>query len=328
MTIPRAFKTLTRLAMASALAASAACAFAEDAAVKIMVGSAAGSGTDVIARHLALGLQQELKRPFVVDNRSGAGGQIAAQALKAARPDGLTLFLSNSHTVSMIPLTTINPGFDALKDFAPVGLVAIHPDVFVINPSTIGNNDAGLREFASWAKANPGRGNVGVPAPASAPVFAVDIVSRVLGSDLKSVPYRGDAPMLQDLIAGQIPAGIGSVGAMLPPAKAGKTRIVAVNGTTRLPVLPDVPTYAELGIKGYEEVIFTGLFAPANTPAALMQSYSTALAKLVRSPEFIETLANMGVTATSSTPAQLATRVKETNKAWTTMVKNAGFQPQ
>ncbi|MDM0017492.1 tripartite tricarboxylate transporter substrate-binding protein [Variovorax saccharolyticus] len=328
MKLPSAFKTLLRLATASALAASAACAYADDAAVKIMVGSNAGSGTDVIARHLALGLQQELKRPFVVENRSGAGGQIAAQALKAARPDGLTLFLSNSHTVSMIPLTTLNPGFDALKDFAPVGLVAIHPDVFVVNPTTLGNPNAGLRDFATWAKANPGRGNVGVPAPASAPVFAVDIVSRVLGSDLKSVPYRGDAPMLQDLIAGQIPAGIGSVGAMLPPAKAGKTRIVAVNGTKRLPLLPDVPTYAELGIQGYEEVIFTSLFAPANTPPALLQSYSTALAKLVRSPEFTETLANMGVTAASSTPAELTARVKETNKAWTTMVSNVGYTPQ
>lgn len=238
MSCSKVIKSVVRTALNAAISVSALCAFAQETPLKIMVGSAPGSGTDMIARHLALGLQQELKRPFVIDNRSGAGGQIAAQALKAARPDALTLFLSNSHTVAMIPLTTLNPGFDALKDFAPVGLVAIHPDVFVVNPAIVGSN-VGLREFAAWAKANPDKGNVGVPAPASAPVFAVDIISKVLGADLKTAAYRGDAPMLQDLLAGQIPAAIGSVGAMLPPAKAGKTRVVAVNGTRRLAILPE-----------------------------------------------------------------------------------------
>ena len=107
-----------------------------------------------------------------------------------------------------------------------------------------------------------------MPAPASAPDFAVGVVAKALGLDLKSAPYRGDAPIVQDVMAGQIPAGIGSVGAMSQPAKAGKLRIVAVNGTSRLSLLPDVPTYAELGIKGYEDMIFNGVFAPAGTPAA------------------------------------------------------------
>ncbi|WP_027476763.1 tripartite tricarboxylate transporter substrate-binding protein [Curvibacter gracilis] len=299
-----------------------------NASIRILVGFAAGGSSDMIARQLAQGLQQELGQPVVVDNKPGAGGQIAAQLLKAAKPDGQTLYLSNSHTMAMIPLTVLNPGYDAAKDFAPIGLVAVNPDVFVINPSVVGNPKAGLKEFAQWAKGNPDRGNVGVPAPASAPDFAVGIVAKALDADLRSVPYRGDAPVAQDVMAGQISAGIGSVGAMLQPAKAGKVRIVAVNGTSRLALLPDVPTYAELGIKGYEEMIYTGLFAPAGLPADLVQRYSTALAKVVKSEAFAEKLSAMGISAASSSPAELAARVAHTHKDWTVMVKNAGYKPQ
>lgn len=329
MKLPASFKTLARLALALCMTAAAATAPAQEGApIKILVGFAAGGSSDAIARLLALGMQEELHRPVVVENRPGAGGLIAAQALKAAKPDGQTLFLSNSHTVAMIPLTMLKPGYDSTKDFAPVGLVAVSPDVFVINPSMVGNASAGLREFAQWAKANPGQGNVGVPAPASAPDFAVGVVASALGTDLKSVPYRGDAPVAQDVMAGQISAGIGSVGAMLQPAKAGKLRIVAVNGTSRLPLLPEVPTYAELGIKGYEEVIFTAMFAPAGTPAPLIQSYSAAISKIVKSRDFVEKLAGLGITAASSTPAELSARVQATHTAWTSMVKNAGYKPQ
>lgn len=316
-------------ALALALTSATGTALAQNnASIRILVGFAAGGSSDMIARQLAQGLQQELGQPVVVDNKPGAGGQIAAQLLKAAKPDGLTLYLSNSHTMAMIPLTVLNPGYDAAKDFAPIGLVAVNPDVFVINPSVVGNPKAGLKDYAQWAKGNPDRGNVGVPAPASAPDFAVGIVAKALDADLRSVPYRGDAPVAQDVMAGQISAGIGSVGAMLQPAKAGKVRIVAVNGTSRLALLPDVPTYAELGIKGYEEMIYTGLFAPAGLPADLVQRYSSALAKVVKSEAFAEKLSALGISAASSSPAELAARVAHTHKDWTVMVKNAGYKPQ
>jgi tripartite-type tricarboxylate transporter receptor subunit TctC len=323
------FKTLARLTLGLGMAVCAAVAPAQDGRpIKILVGFAAGGSTDAIARQLAASLQQELGRTVLVENRPGAGGQIAAQALKAARPDGETLFLSNSHTVSMIPLTILKPGFEPAKDFAPVGLVAVNPDVFAVSATVPGSERMGLREFGQWAKAHPGQGNVGVPAQASAPDFAVGVVANALGADLKSVPYRGDGPVAQDLMGGQIPAGIGSVGAMLQAAKAGKLHIVAVNGSTRLPLLPDVPTYAELGIKGYEEVIFTAMFAPAGTPAPLVQSYSAAIAKIVKSPDFVGKLADLGIVATSSTPSELNARMEVTHAAWTTMVKNAGHKPQ
>lgn len=317
----------TRVAAIAALSAAATSVCAQGAPIRILVGFPPGGSTDVIARHLAQGMQHELNRTVIVENRGGAGGQIAAQALKASAPDGNTLFLSNSHTVAMIPLTILNPGFEPTKDFTPVGLVAINPDVFAINPAVVGKPTASLREFAAWAKANPGKGNVGVPAPASAPDFAVGVVSGALGSDLKSVPYRGDGPVAQDLVGGQIAAGIGSVGAMLQHAKSGRIQMVAVNGTSRLPLLPDVPTYAEQGVKGYEEVIFTAMFAPAGTPVALVQSYNAAITKIVKSPDFAEKLSALGISPASSTPEELASRLAKTHQAWTTMVSNAGYKP-
>jgi len=327
-----AFSLLTPVAAAGAIAAallSPAVALADSLPpLKLLVGFPAGGSSDAIARHLAHGLERELGRGVVVENRPGAGGLIAAQALKAARPDGGTLFLSNSHTVAMIPLTLQNPGFDPARDFTPVGLVAVNPDVMAVSTAVLGTTGSGLRVLAQWAKANPGKASIGVPAPASAPDFAVGLVGRALGVDLVSAPYRGDGPIALDLVSGQIPAGIGSVAAMLPQARAGKVRIVAVNGTRRLAQLPDVPTYAEQGIKGYEEVIFTAVFAPAGLPAPLLKDYSAAIAKVAKSAEFGDKLAALGVIPASSTPAELGARVQATQKSWSLMVRNAGYKPQ
>jgi tripartite-type tricarboxylate transporter receptor subunit TctC len=319
---------LQALITASTLSLAHGPSWADTTPIKLLVGFPAGGSSDAIARQLAQGLQQELGRSVVVENKPGAGGQIAAQTLKSAKPDGSTLFLSNSHTVAMIPLTLNNPGFDTGKDFVGVGMVAINPDVLVVNTTAIGQPNANLKDFAAWVKANPNKGNVGVPAPASAPDFAVGVLAKALGADLKSVPYRGDAPIVADVMAGQIPAGIGSVGAMLPPHKAGKLRIVAVNGTSRLPSLPDVPTYAELGIKGYEDVIFNGVFAPAGTPTQVIDTYSNAIAKVVRSSEFSEKLANLGINAQSGSAADLNRYVQATQAFSANMVKGAGYKPQ
>jgi tripartite-type tricarboxylate transporter receptor subunit TctC len=299
----------------------------DNAPIKMLVGFPAGGGTDVVARHLARGLETELGRAVLVDNRPGAGGQIAAQTLKAAKPDGATLFLSNSHAIGMIPLTMKNPGYKPLEDFAAVGLVAIAPDVLIASPAVVGQA-ANLKEFGDWAKAHPAQANVGVPAPASAPDFAVGLIGKGLGAELKSAPYRGDGPVAQDVMAGQVAAGIGGVGVMLEFAKAGKLKILAVNGSQRLSILPDVPTYAESGIKGYEEVIFMAAYAPAGTPADLVARYNAAITKVVNSPDFSQKLAAIGFVAQSSTPAELLARQARTAADWTVMVRNAGYQPQ
>lgn len=270
----------------------------------------------------------ELGRSVVVENRAGAGGQIAAQALKAARPDGNTLFLSNAHTVAIVPVTVLNPGFDVAKDFAPSGLVTVNPDALAVNPTVTGPLAGGLKDFTAWTQADPGRASIGVPAPASAPEFAVSVIGRATGALLTAVPYRGDAPLVQDVVAGQVPAGIGGVGALLPYVEAGKLRLLAVNGPARLPRFPDVPTYTELGIPGLEEVMFTALFAPAGTPAALLRQYHGALGKVAASTAFSERIASLGATASASTPEELGQRVERSRAAYERLAKDAGFKPQ
>ncbi|HQD84444.1 MAG TPA: tripartite tricarboxylate transporter substrate-binding protein [Quisquiliibacterium sp.] len=189
-------RTLPVVLAAAALGPLAATASAQDAPLKILVGFPAGGSIDTIARSLAAELTTLLKRPVVVENRPGAGGQIAAVALKGAAPDGNTLFLTNSHTVSMIPLTVRTPGFEPAKDFAPVSMVAMSPDVLGVNVKLVGEK-GGLREFIEWAKANPGKASVGVPAPASAPDFAVKMMGKAFRTDLNAVSYRGDGPVVR-----------------------------------------------------------------------------------------------------------------------------------
>ena len=239
---------LSGLLLAAALGAGGA-AQAQDQPLRILVGFPAGGGTDAIARHLAHDMSLALKRNVVVENRPGAGGQIAANALKAAAPDGHTLFFSNSHALAMIPLTIRNPGYDPLKDFAPVALATISNDVMAVNPKVVGNvgNLAGLIE---WVKAHPGKGNIGVPAPLSDPDFGVRLLATEFKASLTSAPYRGDAPLVQDLVAGHIPAGIGTVGALMPYHKLGQLRIIAVAAPQRMTELPEVQTYVEQGLKG------------------------------------------------------------------------------
>ena len=298
---------------------------AQQAPLRILVGFPAGGSTDAIARHLAQGMTDLLQRTVVVDNRPGAGGQIAAAALKAAAPDGNTLFLSNIHALAMIPLTVRQPGYDTFKDFMPVGLVAIANDVLAVNPAIVGDvrNISGL---VAWANAQPGKGNVGVPAPASDPDFGVRIIAKEFKGDLTSVPYRGDGPVMQDLVAGQIPAGMGSVGAVLQHVRSDKLRVIAVSGPQRLASLPDVPTYIEQGLKGYGVSGYAALVAPTGTPRELIQRYNEVVTRVVGSAVFIARAQDLGVIPASSTPEELATRIRETSNAFAAMVQRAGYK--
>ena len=293
--------------------------------VRLLVGFPPGGSTDAVARVLTDGMSRLLQRTVIVDNRAGAGGQIAATLLKQSAPDGNTLFLSNSHALSMIPLTVRNPGYETLKDFAPIGLVAISPDVLSVNPSVVGPV-SDLRGFVKWALATPQQASIGIPAPASDPEFAVRLLASTFKVDLNPVPYRGDAPVAQDLIAGQIPAGIGSVGAMLPHARAGKLRIIAVNGPKRLALLPKVPTYVEQGLEGYDTSGFVAVLARAGTPQDIVKRYNQVITEVVNSPSFAEKLSELSIVPTSSSPEELATRIQETNNAFSSIIKRTGFQ--
>jgi tripartite-type tricarboxylate transporter receptor subunit TctC len=301
-------------------------ALAQTGTVHLLVGFPPGGGTDAIARTLADKLKDQLGMPVVVDNKAGAGGQIAAQALKAAAPDGNTFFLSHDHTISILPLVVKNPGFDPAKDFVPVAGFATFVNALAVSGGTPAKS---VNDYVAWVKSQgAGKGTVGVPAPASTPEFLVKVIGQKYGLDLVAAPYRGSAPMMGDMLGNQIAAGVGSVPDFIENHKGGKIRIVAVLGGARQATLPDVPTFTELGLTGLDDLPYYGIFAPAGTSKAVLDRFADALAKVVAQPDVKERLTAMGLTVGFMTQQQLATREQAYAQSWAKLIKASGFQAQ
>ena len=314
--------SIAAVAMATLLVALPA----QAQSVKLLVGFPPGGGTDAIARVLAEKLHDQLGTTVIVENRAGAGGQLAAQALKAAAPDGTTLFLSHDHTISILPQVVKNPGFDPTKDFTAVAGFATFVNAFAASGGTPAKS---VNEYVAWIKAQGGgKGTVGVPAPASVPEFLVRLIGQKYGLDLQAAPYRGSAPMMADMLGNQINAGVASIPDFIENHKAGKVRILAVLGGARQAALPDVPTFAELGLAGFEDVPYYGLFAPAGTPKAAIDRIADAVAKVVALPEVCERLAAMGLTVGYMSPQQLTSREQAYTRTWARIIKASGFVAQ
>ena len=314
------------LGLAAAALLLAGPALAEPATIKIMVGFPPGGGTDAIARVLAEKLKDQLGANVIVENKAGAGGQLAAQALKAAPADGTVLFLSHDHTITVIPLTMKNPGFDPAQDFVPVAGFATFVNGLALSGGTPAKS---YKEYLAWVRENgKGKGTVGVPAPASVPEFLVKVMGQKNGLDLQAAPYRGSAPMMGDMLGNQIAAGVGSVPDFIENHKAGKIRMVAVIGTKRQAILPEVPTFAELGLSGFEDLPYYGIFAPKGTPKATLDRYSAALAKVIALPEVHERLTAMGLSVGHMTSEQLGQRERAYSASWARIIKASGFQAQ
>lgn len=294
--------------------------------VKILVGFPPGGGTDAIARLLAERLKDELGATVVVENKPGAGGQLAAQALKAAPPDGNTFFISHDHTVSILPLVVKNPGFDPAQDFVPVAGFATFVNAFAVSGGTPAKS---LAEYVEWVKTQ-GRGKsaVGVPAPASVPEFLVKVLGEKYRLDLVAAPYRGSAPLLSDMLGNQIPAGVASVPELVENHRSGKLRVLAVLGGARQSALPDVPTLAELGLAGFEDKPYYGFFAPAGTPKAALDQFAAALEKAVATPAVRERLTTMGLAVEFMPGPVLGAREKAYAQTWAGIIQRSGFRPQ
>ena len=314
-----------RAVLATVLAVAGGFAHAQSGGIKLMVGFPPGGGTDAIARILADKLKDQLVTTVVVENKAGAGGQIAAQALKAAPGDGSVLFLSHDHTISILPLVVKNPGFEPAKDFTPVAGFATFVNALAVSGGTPAKS---FSEYVAWVKSQGNKGNVGVPAPASVPEFLVKVIGQKYQMDLQSAPYRGSAPMMADMLGNQIGAGVASIPDFIENHKAGKVRVVAVLGNARQAALPDVPTFAELGLAGFEDVPYYGIFAPVGTPKATIDRIADAVAKVVVMPDVREKLTAMGLTVGYMPPAQLASREQAYAQTWTKIIKESGFQAQ
>jgi tripartite-type tricarboxylate transporter receptor subunit TctC len=313
------------LALLATLALSSGLAHAQSGGVKLMVGFPPGGGTDAIARIFADKLKDQLGTTVVVENKAGAGGQLAAQALKAAPADGSVLFLTHDHTVSILPLVVKNPGFDPAKDFTPVAGFATFVNALALSGGTPAKS---VNEYVAWVKSQGNKGNVGVPAPASVPEFLVKVIGQKYQMDLAAAPYRGSAPMMADMLGNQIGAGVASIPDFIENHKAGKVRVVAVLGNARQAALPDVPTFAELGLAGFEDVPYYGIYAPAGTPKVVIDRMADAVAKVVAMPDVRDKLTAMGLSVGYMPPAQLASREQAYAQTWSKIIKASGFQAQ
>ena len=294
--------------------------------INILVGFPPGGGTDAIARLMGDRIKDRLNIPVTVENKAGAGGQLAAQALKAAHADGTTIFFSHDHSISILPMLVKNPGFDPARDFVPVAGIATFVNAFAVSGGTPAKT---LAEYVNWVRTQKGgKGAVGIPAPASTPEFLVKIVGDRYKLDLVAAPYKGSAPMMGDMLGNQIAAAIGSVPDFVENHRAGRIRVVAVLGKPRQGALPDVPSFSELGIDGFEDTPYYGFFAPTGTPTATIERISGAVAQSLTDPKLRAQLADMGLTVEYSDAARFGRAVDAYSKVWAGIIRASGFQPQ
>ncbi len=291
---------------------------------RIFAGFAAGGTVDVTARRIADRLRDVVAQSVVVENRTGAGGQIALSALKTATPDGLTVAVTPMSMLGIYPNTYKKLPYDPVADFAPVSL-AVRFDFGLAVGTQVPASVRTLKDFIAWCKANPTQANFGSPAAGSVPHFVAELFSRAAGLDLKHVPYRGTQPAIVDAMGGQVAAVSGPIGEFLQHLPTGKVRLLATSGEKRSRFTPDVPTYAE---QGFKDIVFDewfGVFAPGKTPAAAVAKLSEALRKVLAAPEVVDSLAQMGLEAKGSTPADLAALLKRDTERWAPLIKTIGF---
>ena len=305
---------------------TSACVFAQSNSLRLMVGFPAGGGTDAIARILGEHLSQKLGTPVIIENRAGAGGQIAALALKTATPDGSVLFLSHDHTISILPLINKKAGYAPATDFVPVAGFATFANGIALSGYLA---ETTLDQFVHAVRTqHQGKAAVGVPAPQSVPEFLVKILAAHYKLDLIAVPYKGSAPMIADMLGKQIPAAVGSVPDFIEFHKAGKLRMVAVMGNKRQEILPETPTFAELGIKGFEDLPYYGIFAPKGTPSAILERYSDALKAVLEIPNVQQRLVALGLTVGYMNGETLSERERAYSKNWARIIAESGFTAQ
>jgi len=318
------FATAAALMLATMLAAmSAAAADYPARAVTLVVPYPPGGGVDAMARVVAAKLSEAMHAQFVVDNRSGAGGTIGTRAVAQAAPDGYTLLLGHTGTISINPSLYAHAGYDPRKDFAPIGLVASMPVALLANPSFPAKS---IAEFIAMAKKDPGKFNLGTSALGTGGYMCAELFKAEAGINVAIIPYKGTAPVMNDLLGGHVPIAFG----VLPPAlgniAAGKLRAVAVTSKKRFSLLPDVPTFDESGLPGFEAVLHYGLLAPAGTPKEIVDRLSEEVRKLVDTPEVQTQIHNEGGDPMTSTPAEYAADIDREETKWSALVRKLGLK--
>jgi tripartite-type tricarboxylate transporter receptor subunit TctC len=317
-------QTLKKIAIGWALCAAAAAAFAQvDKPVRLLVGFAPGGSADIAARLLADRMKDDLKQSVVVENRPGAGGRIAAEAIRNGPADGSLLMLTPIVVTVLAPLVFTKLPYDPLVDFAPVAHVAN----FQFGLSVAATHPAkNVQELVDWWKANKPMANFGSPAPGSLPHFFGVMIERSAGVNLVHVPYNGGGPLMNALMGNQVSSGIDTLVDQIELHRTGKIRLIATSGAQRSPLLPEVPTFVEGGLKDVEGTSWFAVYAPAKTADATVRQLNAAINKALAVPELRERFAKLGLEPTGGTPADLSARMAQDTARWAPVVKASGFK--
>ena len=289
--------------------------------VRVIVPSAPGGGIDIPARMLAQKLSDSLKRPFVVDNRSGGGGTIAFELVAKSTPDGYTL-LAVAPIFTIAPALHPNLPYDPVKDFVPISLVTKGPFLLIVGSAVPAKS---VTELIALAKAKPGTLNAGISSGGGSHLAAAWFASMA-NIKITLVPYKGTGPVAIDTMAGQLDMFFGNVLSNLPQIKSGRLRALAVSSAERSLVFPELPTIAESGMPGYDVTFWHGWAAPAGTPPAIVNKLSAELGKVVKSTDIARKLAEDGAEAVGSTPEQFRQLIAVEVQRWRTVVKEAGIR--
>ncbi len=291
--------------------------------VRLVIAQAAGSATDTAGRIIAQKLSELLGQQVIVDNRAGAGGLLGTEMAAKAPPDGYTLLLSNISTHGVNPALYKKLPYDAVKDFTPVSLATITPNVLVVHPSVPVRN---TKEFIAFAKARPGQLNFATPGNGSSQHLATELFRSMAGGITAThVPYKGSPPAMTAVISGESSWMIPTLTLSLPHIKSQRVRALGVTSTKRLEEMPDLPTVAET-LPGYEVVSWYGVSAPAGTPSAVVNRLNSELAKVLAMPDVQKSLATSGMTVQPSTPEEFGAFVRNEVAKWMKVAREANIQ--
>jgi len=293
-------------------------------AVKIVVPSAPGGGTDIIARLLAKAFTSAFGQSFFVENKPGAGNLIGIEAVAHAPADGYTLLFVPSPLV-LNPILYKKVNYDPVKDFAPISLAATAPNIFVVHPSVKANN---LKEWIALGKKDNNGLTYASAGVGTSPHMSMELFNYMAGMQSLHVPYKGTSPAVTDLLGGQVNGMFSNALTVMPHLQSGKLRPLAVSGSKRLDILPDVPTVMEAGVPNYVALQWYGLVAPAGTPQTIVQALQAEMIKALQNKEIKEKLAAEGAEPVGSSSQEFANLIKGDYQKWAGVAKRAGIEPQ
>jgi tripartite-type tricarboxylate transporter receptor subunit TctC len=284
-----------------------------------------GGPTDAVARAVGAKLTEAWGQQIVIDNRAGAAGIIGTDLAAKAVADGYTLLFGTSAGLTINPALSSKLPYDPVKDFAPVSLLVLNPQILVLNNAVPANS---VKELIAYAKARPGQLNYASVGQGSPNHLGMELLKALGGIDMVHVPYKGTGPAITDLLGGQVQLMFNSMPSVLPLVKSGKLKGIAVGSAQRSPAIPDLPTVAEAGVPGFENVTWYGMFAPAKTPQDIIVKLNRQVVKILAEPEMAQRLANQGAEPRSSTPEGLAKFMQVESVRWKKVIQAAGIKPE